>query len=1848
MSVSLLADVLQKGLTLWVDEGKLRFRAPLGVMTPPLRRELSERKEELVATLEENKKYAAVSFAQQRLWFLDQLEPGLIAYNIPSAFRLRGYLDLAVLERCFNHIIQRHESLRTTFKIIDERPVQVIAPTMSLPLSKYDLCGMPEPDREAEAWRLAAEEARCPFDLSSGPLLRMALVQLDEKEYLFLLTMHHIISDAWSSSVFIQDLIALYKAFSEGHPSPLADLSIQYTDFAHWQRVWLQGDVLSDLWVYWRRQLEGAPAMLELLTDRPRPAAQTFRGALQRLELSKDLTDALKALSQRENVTLFMTLLAVFKILLQRYSGQTEIVVGSPIANRNRLEVENLIGFFVNTLVLRTDLTGNPTFRELLERVREMALEAYAHQDLPFEKLADELKPERDLSRNPLFQVLFVLQNAPMPSVNFSDVSLAAIEIDSGVAMFDMTMEIIEDETGKLSGRLQYNTDLFNAETVAWMLKQFEALLEQAVSAPETPVRTYSLVTPESRLLLPDPTRELPEPTCMLVTKMVTAWAEHMPGQIAISQGRNVWTYGELVAVAQTLARTLLARGLERGDTVAVLGPRSFGLIVGMLAVFLGGGGLLTIDQRLPIHRRKVMLQESRAKWLLCVGDQSLEDAWLRDLSALVAIRVDPQTGQVAGSMHRDASGQSLPELAPDDAAYIFFTSGTTGVPKGVLGCHKGLSHFLIWQRDTFAVGAQDRCAQLTGLSFDVVLRDVFLPLVSGATLCLPQDIEDLGAEQIIAWLEREQITLLHSVPALVQAWLDGAPSNASLQALRWIFLAGEPLTDAFVQRWRTTFPKAGRIVNLYGPTETTLAKCFYLVPDEPLPGVQALGQALPQTQALVLAGDDRLCGIGEPGEIVLRTPFRTRGYINASEESRRRFSKNPFRDDDKDLVYHTGDLGRYRPDGMLEFLGRADDQVKIHGVRVEPKEIEAVLGGHPDLSEVVVVAREDTPGEKRLVAYVVSKQKRSPRIAGRQRYRLPNNMAIVHLNKNETDYLYRDIFERQVYLGPGIVIQEGDCIFDVGANIGLFALFANQISKNLKLYCFEPNPTVFDLLKTNVSLYGNNAELRNFGLSNSARSATFTFFPGFSMLSGFYADAGIDKEVVRQYMVNQARAGVADMTELVEQAENVLEGRFESQTFTAQLKTLSSVAAEERIESIDLLKINVEKSELDVLEGTDDWAKIKQIVVEVDVRENLNAILALLEQKGYSVTVEQDPLLTGTDICYVYAIRLPLTCGMQRPAKVAVPVLPEPFVSAGELRRFVSERLPAYMTPSTFVLLEELPLTSNGKVDRLALPVPSEARADMGRKLVAPRTVVEKLLADIWCEILDLEQISVHDNFFELGGDSLLGIRVISKAHRAGVHLTHRQLFQHQTIAELAAVANTACILSDQGRVMGPIPLTPIQHWFFEKNPVNPGYYNEMSLIKMHQPMDAGLLEKTIRQLAIHHDALHLRFVRDAKVWRQSIAESDGIAPFTNIDLSGLAEIEQMTAIEAAMAQAQTSLDLTQGPLAQIVLFEGGLNRPSYLAVSFHYLIADALSSRFFLEDLQTAYLQLALYQEIRLPPRTTSFKQWAERLVEHAQSPKVRQELTYWLFEPRTCVSRLPVDYSDGVNNIGSTDSVIFSLSPEETRQWLQDAPRKSPYQAIDLLMTALAQAFARWTHQDSLLVDVVNHGREILFEDIDLSRTMGWFATVYPVLLDWEKALRLEEALNLVHEQLGGVPNHGINYGLLRYLSDDKEIADKIRTLPQAEVIFNYVGGQMSLEQPEPTQFQIVRSSDGWTYDRQTRRKYLLEIGANTVWGQLQMCWVYSRDLHRQDTIEQLAQDTLAALRLLVAHCLSFEGK
>ncbi|MEH2147960.1 amino acid adenylation domain-containing protein [Nostoc sp.] len=1549
------------GIKVWLEGDQLNYRAPKGVMNPDLKNKLLGRKSEILAFLEEAKTATdssfepipsiqhsgdlPLSFAQQRMWFLYQLESQSPFYNEGLQLRVAGVLNVEALQGSINEIIRRHEILRTTFPAVDGKPVQVISPSLTINIPVLDLQGL----EEAEVQQIVTKEARQPFDLSNAPLLRVTLLRLGSESHVLVLIMHHIITDGWSMGIFIQELSNLYRGFTLSSPSLLPELPIQYADFAVWQRRWLTEAIQKQQLNYWKQQLADAPPLLELPTDKPRPAIQTFCGATQKFQIDQNLSKQIKTFSQQSGATLFHTLLAAFAVLMFRYSGQDDICIGSPIANRNRRELETLIGFFVNTLVLRNQIKGNPSFTEFLSQVRQVATSAYTHQDVPFEQVVEALQPERSLSYNPLFQVVFVLENFLLDTLELPDVSLTPQFVERGTSQFDLTLAVWETKAG-LIGSWEYNSDLFEPDTIARMTSHFQTLLAAIIANPNQAIGELPLLSQPERhqLLVEWNDTYTPYSKSKCVHELFEEQVEKTPNAIAVVYENESLTYQQLSDRANQLAHYLRTLGVKPEVLVGICVERSPLLIVGLLGILKAGGAYVPLDPAYPQERLAFMLEDAQVSVLLT--QKSLVATLPPHQARVVCLDSDISSTRTENLLHT---------VTTDNLAYVIYTSGSTGRPKGVQIEHRGLLNLVFWHQQAFAVSSLDRVTQVAGVAFDACGWEIWPYLTAGASIHFPDDETRLDPEQLRDWLLAKAITISFLPTPMAEKILSlNWPVNG---ALRTLLTGGDQLHQ---------YPSTSHlfeVVNNYGPTENTVVATSGTVPKRQQTYLQpTIGRAIANTQVYILDSLLQPVPIGVIGELYIGGESLARGYLHRPDLTTERFIRNPFKRSrgqgaggkgECDRLYKTGDLVRYQGDGNIEFLGRIDYQVKIRGFRIELSEIEATLSQHPQVRDAVVIAREDIPGVKNLAAYII-------------------------------------------------------------------------------------------------------------------------------------------------------------------------------------------------------------------------------------------------------------------------------------------PELTQP--TSNELRLFLKSKLPSYMVPASFTVLEVLPITPNGKVDRRALPVP-EFESDESTGFVSPHTHTEEILAKIWRDVLVLKQVGIHDNFFELGGDSIISMQIIAKANQAGLKLTPKQLFQHQTIAELATVAGIiSTVKSEQGLVTGFVPLTPIQKWFFEQNLPEPHHFNQSFLLEVPANLQPELLQQALQKLLHHHDALRLRFVQQDGLWQQYNSDLSDEVSLGIADLSYLPPAEQLNAIALRADAAQRTLNLTDGSLMRVILFNFG-NSPARLLIVIHHLAVDGISWRILLEDLSEAYKQLEVGKSIQLPAKTTSFKDWAIRLQDYARSPELHSQLDYWLDLIRFPIAPLPLDYAAVAqdNTVASSQIVSVYLSVEQTRALLQDVPGAYNTQINDVLLTALVQTFTRWTGSHSLLIDLEGHGREDLFEDVDLSRTVGWFTSIFPVLLKLEDRNDPGEVIKSVKEQLRRIPNRGIDYGIWRYLSSDE--SDRLKAFPQAELSFNYLG-QFDQTQLATLGWKYAQESSGSIHSPKGQRSHLLTVNGLVVEGRLKLEWQYSEHFHCWATVEKLANQYIETLEAIIAHCLS----
>lgn len=924
------------------------------------------------------------SFAQQRLWFIEQLLPGDSLYVIPLVFRLTGSLARSRLNQSIQAIVRRHEILRTTFDVVDGQLIQVIADELQVPLRLTDLQPLPASTREDAALDQIWQEIEQPFHLNKGPLFRVQLWQLHNTEHLLLMVVHHIIFDEWSSGVLIRELGELYAALVEDKPAALPELPIQYADFAQWQREWLQGEVLNAQLRYWKQQLKDVP-VLNLSGAASRALVQSHRGASQLLELPQRLLDALEELSQQAGVTLFMTLLAAFQTLLHRYTGQTDIAIASPIANRHRSELEGLIGFLVNSLVLRTNLAGDPTFRELLDRVRDVTLAAYAHQDLPFEKLVEELQPVRSLGQNPLFQVVFALQNTPMEQLVLPGLVLSPVEFETKMTRFDLELYVWKctdnfrnlwgkgwQQSDGLRGVVVYNTDLFDSTTIASLRHHFQTLLEGIVANPDTHLCALPLLTPkEQRELLKHWKRNQSSyPANACIHQLFEVQVRQRPTVIALQFGEQQFTYQELNQGSNQLARYLLMLGIGAEMPVGICLERNVEAIAAMLAVLKAGGAYVPLDPSYPPERLHFLLKDAGIAVVLTQEDWA--DSLQTDRTTVICL--EREWSEIAQESDENLSTP----CTADQLAYVIYTSGSTGTPKGVMVPHRAVNR-LVCETNYVQIEPSDRVAQVANLAFDAATFEVWGALLNGAQLIGIERETTLSPTDFVTKFQQQQISILFLTTALFNQTVSQIP--AAFGALKYLVFGGEMVN---VDRVRSVLQqgKPQHLIHVYGPTENTTFSTWYEVQDVPENATTIpIGQAIANTQVYLLDANLNPVPPGISGEIYLGGAGLARGYLNRPELTAEKFVIAEF-----SVLYKTGDRALYRPDGNLEFLGRTDHQIKIRGFRVELGEIETVIAQHPMIQTAVVVVRElesdfppKTLRDRQLIAYVVPKASAIP-----------------------------------------------------------------------------------------------------------------------------------------------------------------------------------------------------------------------------------------------------------------------------------------------------------------------------------------------------------------------------------------------------------------------------------------------------------------------------------------------------------------------------------------------------------------------------------------------------------------------------------------------------------------------------------------------------------------------------------------------------------------------------------------------------------------------------------------------------------------------------------------------------
>ncbi|MEU0398710.1 amino acid adenylation domain-containing protein [Streptomyces sp. NPDC006197] len=1493
-----------------------------------------------------------MSYGQRRLWFMEDFAPGGADFHMALPLRLSGVVDAEALRTAAGKLMARHEALHTTFDMVDGRGVQVLRPDLTPQWSAVDVSDLPSAEREERVRDLVRSEMNRPYDLRNGPLVRVLLVTLSPTDHVCVLGMHHMVSDGWSMGIVAREWGELYAAQTEDREARLPDLALGYPDFAAWQREQVEHDGRLDGQVeWWRERLDGL-ASLELPTDRPRGTVRSSAGAAHFFEIPQAVHAGIQELGRARGASLFMVLTAAVKAVLARWSGQEDIALGTSSSGRARKELEQLVGFFVNTVVLRTHVDADMSFDALLQRVKENALDAFAHADVPFDRLVEALRPDRDTSRTPLVQAGIVLHNTPADAAVLPGVEITEYPLDRETAQWDITLDFAERD-GALLGMAEYSTALFDAATVARLCGHVVALLTAAVADPARSVAELPMLTDgEYRQIVEEwnAAGSAPGPATP-VHERVAEQAARTPDATAVVHENGTLTYRELDEQANRLAHLLRARGAAPGTLVGLCVERGVGMAVGLLGILKAGAAYVPLDPGFPSDRLTHMLQDSGAE--LVVTQESVRS--LLPEAGITSVALDTDRDLLA---RQPATAPGV-ATAPSDLAYVIYTSGSLGVPKGVAVEHRNVRHICnAWDARYGLSELRLRFLSVSSLSVDLFFADLIRSLPFGGTLIIASREVTTEPAALLDLIERTGATGIEIVPSLMTAVVREVELRGrEFPPLRLISVGSEGWRVEDCHDLLRVAGDGTTIVNAYGGTEATVdSTVFVPTPDTLRDGVFVpVGRPLPGTRVYVLDSALRPVPVGVPGEIYIGGEGVGRGYHGRDDLTAERFVTSPF--DPADRLYRTGDRARLLAGGDLVFLGRADDQVKIRGFRVELGEVEKALLTHPAVADAVVTARHDHADRQRLVAHLVA-----------------------------------------------------------------------------------------------------------------------------------------DREV-----------------------------------------------------------------------------------------------------------------------------------------------------TVAELRRHLQGLLPDYMVPALFMTLDALPLTPSGKVDRRALPEPETDGARPDGEYTGPRNRTERILAELWEEVLGIEQVGIHDNFFDHGGDSILSIQVVSKARQAGIDLTSKMLFLHQTVAELAAAAQPVADAPRavaEGPAEGAVGLTPIQWWFFDAHPEEPDHYAMSIQLELAPDADADVLEDALRAVVSHHDALRMRFRRTDDGWTQEYGTTVPAGLLDTRDLSALDPAAQERALHEAALDAQRSHDLESGALVKGVLLRLGADRPSRLFLAVHHLVMDGVSWRIALTDLATVYEQIAAGRNPDLGTRSSSFQLWSRRLTDLVRSGGLDHEIDHWAAVRPGDAPALPRD-RDGENLTAHERTVEVWLGAQETEALLHRIPPVYRTRINDLLVSALGRVLAQWTGRDRIVIGLEGHGREELFDDVDLTRTVGWFTSHFPVALTLPERGGWDGTIKAVKEQLRAVPHRGLGYDALRFLSLPGTPGHALRSDRLPEISFNYMG-----------QWQGTTRADGLLRDllpglgrdhaSAQARPYLLDVVSLVDDGRLGVHWTFSDGIFDPATVERVAAEFITALRELIDHC------
>ncbi|WP_152379828.1 non-ribosomal peptide synthetase [Paenibacillus brasilensis] len=1466
--------------------------------------------------------YYAVSSAQKRLFSVQQLDGIGTSYHIPFIFEVKGNLDAARLGEVIEQLVSRHEALRTSFHLVEGELKQKVHEKVDFRVEYMETA-----TEEAALWM---QQFIKPFKLDEAPLIRVKLIKLNAQRHFLLMDINHIAFDGLSADILLDEMMRLYRGES------LPELRIQYKDYAVWQQQLAEHDEMKKQEKYWLEQMQGDLPTLDLPTDYPRPSVQQFEGDIYDIQVESNVTAKLKEFAKRHNVSVYTTLLTIYNVLLAKYTGAEDIVVGTNTTGRSHVDVEPVVGMFASTLAIRSFPAPSITFKQLLMNVKETVFAAMENQDYPLEKLLQQLNIRRDISRNPLFDTMFVFENPDTQSSQNAEIRFMALPMKWNHSKVDLTWYIREINSTDIQIFVEYSTQLFEQGTIERMSTHFMHLLDQLLDHPDEVLADIELITKteKHKILSEFNDTAVVYPSFRPVHRIFEEQAEKNPNHTALIYDGQYMSYAELNERANQLARHLQKKGISRDSIVGIMIERSFEMMIGILAILKSGAAYMPISKDFPGNRIKYMLENSGTHVLLTT--QALKDH-LEDID-VQCIYLDHSEIYFGDNSNLFAVNEE------HDLAYIIYTSGSTGQPKGVMIEHGTLLNRITWMVKEYNIQEHDVFLQKTPYVFDVSVWELLMWFFTGAHLCILKPEEEKSPQRMIDVIQQYGITSIHFVPSMFNSFLDFVeiPSYAQqVSSLKRIFTSGEALLPNHVSRFQRLGLSTG-LYNLYGPTEATVDVSFYnCAPQDEIRTVP-IGKPIDNVMLYIINQEKQLQPIGVPGELCISGKCLARGYINRDDLTADKFVDNPFSPNQK--MYKTGDLARWLPDGNIEYLGRMDNQVKIRGYRIELDELTGRLLDYRLIKEGAVVTKYDHMNMPYLCAYYVS-------------------------------------------------------------------------------------------------------------------------------------ETQLDK---------------------------------------------------------------------------------------------------------------------------------------------------------AEIKMFLAEQLPDYMIPSHFVQLEKLPLNHNGKLNSKALPEPNISAAST---YLAPESELEILLANIWSDVLQIEEVGVTDNFFELGGDSIKAITFVANLGKHNLKVEVSTFLKHPSIREILPYLQEKTIRISQQPVVGETGLTPIQNWFFEQKLSDQHHWNQSALLYRRQGWQSHEIRRAMDHIVQHHDSLRIVFAANTEGYYQvNRAMSAGIYELDTF------EIHDDTGVECFIQQQgeilHRSLHIEQGPLVRLGLFKTA--HGDYLLFVVHHLLIDGVSWRILFEDFSTAYEQAMSGMDITLPAKTTSYLEWSRQLVHYAQSQTLLREIPYWTRIQEAPEVLIP-DKQPSSSDTEATGEITIKLDPKLSEQLITTVHKAYRTEMNDILLTALALTIRRWSGHSDIVVSLEGHGREEIMDHLDISRTIGWFTSIYPVLFQLSKD-DISDVIKTVKETLRKIPQKGIGYGILKYLTPDSLKNDFV-PVPQPQILFNYLG---QIDTHGTQEFTMSTYATGRAYCESLDRYREIEINGMFFEGQMKFILSYQPNVFSHSTMEAFSRDFLHNLEGIIRHC------